>query len=156
MMSNNSSMTSPAMLRGVQRSLAAALVGVGLGVGAMSLVGFGDDAVAIEPVSVQDGSPPGLPGEPAAPEAGSGDTSMSATGVDVRLSGSSSVAGSDAGVVDQAAAERAALAHVGEGRVTWVSPEDDYGAAWEIEVTLPDGREVDVYVDASGQVVHTS
>jgi uncharacterized membrane protein YkoI len=58
--------------------------------------------------------------------------------------------------VDRATAKRAALAHLGEGRVTWVSREDDYGAAWEIEVTLPNGREVDVYVDAAGRAVNTS
>jgi hypothetical protein len=57
------------------------------------------------------------------------------------------------GVVGQAAAEQAALAYVGEGRVTWVTPEDDRGAAWEIEVTLPSGREVDVLVDAAGTVI---
>lgn len=55
--------------------------------------------------------------------------------------------------VEQAVAEQAALAYLGAGRVTWVSPEDDRGAAWEIEVTLPNGREVDVLVDASGQVI---
>lgn len=62
--------------------------------------------------------------------------------------------GSLAAPVDQAVAEQAALAYLGQGRVTWVTPEDDRGAAWEIEVTLPNGREVDVLVDASGQVIH--
>jgi uncharacterized membrane protein YkoI len=50
-------------------------------------------------------------------------------------------------------AEAAALAAVGEGRVTWSGPEDDRGAAWEIEVTRPDGTEVDVLVAADGSIV---
>lgn len=56
----------------------------------------------------------------------------------------------------QADAERVALAHVGSGRVTWVELEDDHGARWEVEVTLPNGREVDVYVAADGRVVRTN
>jgi hypothetical protein len=62
--------------------------------------------------------------------------------------------GSPAAPVDQAVAEQAALTYLGQGRVTWVTPEDDRGAAWEVEVTLPNGHEVDVLVDASGQVIH--
>ena len=48
-----------------------------------------------------------------------------------------------------------ALRHVGSGRVTWTGRESDFGARWEIEVTRPDGSEVDVYVAADGRVVHT-
>lgn len=55
--------------------------------------------------------------------------------------------------VSREQAEQAALAAVGEGRVTWSGREDDRGAAWEIEVTRPDGSEVDVLIDAAGNVV---
>lgn len=58
--------------------------------------------------------------------------------------------------VSQAEAEAIALAYMGDGRVTWVEREDDHGAMWEVEVTLPNGSEVDVYVAANGTVVHTS
>jgi len=60
------------------------------------------------------------------------------------------------GVIDRAAAEQIALEAVGGGQVTWTGREDDLGAAWEIEVTRPDGSEVDVLVDAFGNVVHAS
>lgn len=51
-------------------------------------------------------------------------------------------------------AEEAALAAVGEGEVTWSGPEDDRGAAWEIEITRPNGTEVDVLVAADGTIVY--
>jgi uncharacterized membrane protein YkoI len=57
-------------------------------------------------------------------------------------------------VVSRAEAERAALDAVGEGQVTWSGREDDRGAAWEVEVTRPDGSEVDVLVAADGTVVN--
>ena len=38
-------------------------------------------------------------------------------------------------------------------RATWSGREDDFGARWEIEVTLADGREFDVYMNSAGQVV---
>jgi len=53
----------------------------------------------------------------------------------------------------QEQAEQAALAAVGEGQVTWSGPEDDRGAAWEVEVTRSDGSEVDVLVAADGSIV---
>jgi uncharacterized membrane protein YkoI len=51
-----------------------------------------------------------------------------------------------------------AVAHVRKitgkpARITWIGPEDDYGARWEVEVTRDDGFEYDVYVDASGKVI---
>lgn len=58
-----------------------------------------------------------------------------------------------AGPVTQLQAEQAALAAVGEGQVTWSGPEDDRGAAWEVEVTRPDGSELDVLVAADGSIV---
>jgi len=57
--------------------------------------------------------------------------------------------------VGRAGAEAAALAAVGAGTVTWSGPEDDRGAAWEVEVTRPDGSEVDVLIAADGAVVKT-
>jgi len=61
----------------------------------------------------------------------------------------------ESGPIDQAAAERIALEWIGEGRVTWVERENDFGAAWEIEVTMNNNREVDVYVNTEGTVVNT-
>lgn len=43
-------------------------------------------------------------------------------------------------------AAQAALDEIGEGRVTWISREDERGAAWEVEITRPNGREIDVLV----------
>ena len=51
-------------------------------------------------------------------------------------------------------ASRAALAHVGEGRVTETEAGDE-DSAYEVEVTRPDGRQVDVQLDRSFQVVAT-
>jgi hypothetical protein len=67
--------------------------------------------------------------------------------------GSTLAPGELGGVVSQEAAEQAALEHVGEGSVTWVTPEDDRGAAWEIEITRPDGSEVDVLIAPDGSVI---
>ncbi len=57
------------------------------------------------------------------------------------------------GVISREEAEQAALDAVGEGRVTWSAPEDDRGAAWEVEITRLDGSEVDVLVAADGAIV---
>lgn len=59
------------------------------------------------------------------------------------------------GDITLAQAKQIALNYVGSGRVTYWGAEDDHGARWEIEVTRPGGSEVDVYVAANGQVVHT-
>jgi hypothetical protein len=145
---------------GTRMVLVAAVAGAGLGVGGISLLGAQGDAVALQPASLPSQEPrPASSGDGAATggDAGAGVSGAAAVSTGATtMPEPSSDAVRDAGSVDQAAAERAALAYLGEGRVTWVSQEDDYGAAWEIEVTLPDGREVDVYVDATGQVVHTS
>lgn len=58
-----------------------------------------------------------------------------------------------AGTVTLQEAEEAALAAVGEGRVTFSGPEDDRGAAWEIEVTRDDGSEIDVLVAPDGSII---
>jgi hypothetical protein len=49
--------------------------------------------------------------------------------------------------------EQAALDALGEGTTTWVEREDGRGVAWEIEVTLSDGREIDVLIGPDGSVI---
>jgi uncharacterized membrane protein YkoI len=49
-------------------------------------------------------------------------------------------------------ASEAALAHTGGGRVTETEAGDEDGA-YEVEVTLPDGGQVDVHLDASFNVL---
>ena len=58
------------------------------------------------------------------------------------------------------AATATALAHIEQltgqsARVTGVEREDDYGARWEVEVTLANGFEYDVYIGAGGEVIRT-
>jgi uncharacterized membrane protein YkoI len=50
-------------------------------------------------------------------------------------------------------AQEIALAAIGEGTVTWIGPEDDRGATWEVEITRPNGQEADVLVAADGTVI---
>ena len=57
------------------------------------------------------------------------------------------------GAISQQQAAVAALAAVGTGSVTWIGPEDDRGAKWEVEVTRPNGTEVDVLVAANGTII---
>jgi uncharacterized membrane protein YkoI len=49
-------------------------------------------------------------------------------------------------------ASEAALAHTGGGRVTDTEAGDEEGA-YEVEVTLDDGSQVDVHLDASFEVL---
>lgn len=49
-------------------------------------------------------------------------------------------------------AEKAALAVTGEGRVTGTEV-DNSGSPYEVEVTLPDGSQVDVELDENFEVV---
>lgn len=51
-------------------------------------------------------------------------------------------------------AEAAALKHTGEGRVTATEIGDEEGY-YEVEVTLPDGRQVDVHLDDKFSVLST-
>ncbi len=55
----------------------------------------------------------------------------------------------------RAKAEEAALAHTGGGRVTDTEVGDEE-SLYEVEVTLPDGRQVDVQLDEQFAVVGTS
>ena len=62
------------------------------------------------------------------------------------------------GSVSRQQAAQVAVAYMeaqqgGSGRVTYSGAEDDGGARWEIEVTMDGGREFDVLVSASGDVV---
>jgi hypothetical protein len=68
-------------------------------------------------------------------------------------------AGGDDGATDQlitgaalARAKAAALAHTGAGRVTETEVGDEE-SLYEVEVTLPDGKQVDVQLDESFKVV---
>lgn len=62
------------------------------------------------------------------------------------------------GEVSRQEAGRIAVAYMEDrygqpGRVTFRGQEDDAGARWQIEVTLDGGREFDVLVSASGDVI---
>jgi len=81
-------------------------------------------------------------------QAGTGQTGTGQTGT-----GQTGTGQTGTGMIDRAAAQRIAVEAVGGGQVTWAGREDDRGAAWEIEVTRPDGSEVDVLIDASGNVI---
>ncbi len=55
------------------------------------------------------------------------------------------------GTISRARAGQIAAAHVG-GTVDSISREDDYGAAWDVDVYAPDG-EYTIYVSATGEIV---
>ena len=57
---------------------------------------------------------------------------------------------------DRARAASAALAKVGQGSVTEVERDDDSGGAYEVEVRLNDGTQVEVALGADFQVVSQS
>lgn len=50
---------------------------------------------------------------------------------------------------DRARAEKAALAKAGGGRVTEVEHSDDGAELWEVDVTLDDGSEAEIELDAN-------
>lgn len=56
---------------------------------------------------------------------------------------------------DRDKAGQAALAKVGQGRVGEVERENEGGSAYEVEIILPDGYEVDVELGADFQVLRT-
>jgi hypothetical protein len=145
-----------------RRVVAAAMAGLAVGVAGVSLPWSSptDGTGATQPAALPSAI---VPAQPSAGEAMAGDGTAAAGAAATTDAGTTNStwtmdadgAAPQPGVVDQAAAEQAALAYLGQGRVTWVTPEDDRGAAWEVEVTLPNGREVDVLVDARGQVIAT-
>lgn len=61
---------------------------------------------------------------------------------------------SPASAADRERAERAALAAAGGGTVTEFELSDDIGSRYDVEVTLADGQDVDVSLDANFTVVH--
>lgn len=61
--------------------------------------------------------------------------------------------GGSSGEVTLEEAEQIAVEAVGGGNVTWSGEEDERGAKFEIEVTRPNGNEIDVLIDANGNVV---
>ena len=79
-------------------------------------------------------------------------TTADETTTDSTTDGTPSGSGSVQGL-SRAQAGEIAVAEVG-GTVNRVYKEDDFGAAWEVEVATPDG-EFDVYVSAAGEVVRT-
>jgi len=80
---------------------------------------------------------------------GSGDSSGGSSD-DQQTGGSGSVSRQQAGRIAVAYMEQQ---ESGSGQVTYGGPEDDAGARWEIEVTMDGGREFDVLVSASGDVI---
>ncbi len=80
---------------------------------------------------------------------GSGESSDEGSGGQ-QTGGSGSVSRQQAGQIAVAYMEQR---ESGSGRVTYGGPEDDAGARWEIEVTMDGGREFDVLVSASGEVI---
>ena len=83
----------------------------------------------------------------------SGDSSGAAgTNSSPSPTGSSDATPPGPGAISQEQAA-AALTAVGTGSVTWIGPEDDRGAAWEVEVTRPNDTEVDVLVAANGTII---
>ncbi len=84
--------------------------------------------------------------------------------VEVELDGSFQVVsvegeGDDSGqplsTADRDKAGQAALGAVGQGRVGETERENEGGSAYEVEIILPDGSEVDVELGADFQVVRT-
>ena len=93
-------------------------------------------------------------------------TRLLAAGAAIALVGGAGVAIAGATGGDDDAAEKAitgsaldrasaaALAHVGSGRVTGTEAGDEEGA-YEVEITRPDGGQVDVHLDRSFEVLGT-
>ena len=81
--------------------------------------------------------------------------STTVSGSDTAEATSTTISGAEPGdaVVSREQAEQAALDFIGEGEVTFVTEEDDRGAAWEVEITRPDGSEVDVLIAPDGSVI---
>ena len=84
-------------------------------------------------------------------------TTIAAVGVGVAATGAAEDDGPDVPIAGSAleSASAAALAHTGSGRVTDTEV-DDEESYYEVEVTLDDGRQVDVQLDESFDVVGSS
>ena len=79
-----------------------------------------------------------------------------AVGTSIAIAGSSDDDGTDVPITgsDLEKASAAALAHTGEGRVSGTEAGDEE-SAYEVEVTLDDGTQVDVQLDERFAVVST-
>ncbi len=134
------------MRHALKATLAAALAAVGVAAGTMAATA-GNEAPAEQSSGVTGGSitvPEAT--ESAAEEAESAaeeTTEDAAEGPDIPITGP-----------DLDRASQAALAYLGEGVVTETEIEDEE-SYYEIEVTLDDGRQVDVQLDESFNVVGT-
>lgn len=73
----------------------------------------------------------------------------------VTVEGQDDDSGKPLSAADRDKAGQAALAKVGQGRVGEVERESEGGSAYEVEIILPDGSEVDVELGADFQVLRT-
>ena len=87
--------------------------------------------------------------------AGAAVLAVSAGGVGIALAGGDSDDDGDAQVSGAAAAKAtdAALEVTGGGTANSVERDSENGATWEVEVTAPDGKTVDVRLDESYDLV---
>jgi uncharacterized membrane protein YkoI len=73
----------------------------------------------------------------------------------VSVEGEDDDSGQPLSTADRDKAGQAALAKVGQGRVGETERENEGGSAYEVEIILPDGSEVDVELGADFQVLRT-
>lgn len=73
----------------------------------------------------------------------------------VSVEGQDDDSGQPLSTADRDKAGQAALAKVGQGRVGETERENEGGSAYEVEIILPDGSEVDVELGADFQVLRT-
>lgn len=154
--------------RGAGRVVAVGLAGAVLGtVLTLALAGTGDEGVsapqgpsapvAVEPTTVDGSTETSAPTSTGAPPT----TAAAAPAVDPPVAPSPSAPasvpptsagpGTIPGTISAEQAGQIAAAHVG-GTVDSVYADDDYGAAWDVDVYAPDG-EYTIYVSSSGEVV---
>ncbi|MDJ0338036.1 hypothetical protein [Cryobacterium sp. PH31-O1] len=80
-------------------------------------------------------------------------TSNSSAAPSATSSATADTSAADQAATERASAEAAALAAVGSGRVTDFDRDDDWDHLYEVEVTLDDGSDRDVDLDANFVVV---
>ena len=128
--------------------LAVALVSVVAAVGITLAVTSDDDDDDDEPDTIQTASVPD-PAASAAPTQDDIDVDANDTVVDTDDTGDPVVDADDQPIsnADADRASKAALAAADGGTVTDLDRSDDPGEAWEVEVTMDDGSELDVALD---------
>ncbi|HEX5856521.1 MAG TPA: PepSY domain-containing protein [Microbacterium sp.] len=99
-----------------------------------------DEALNVLDVSPEDAPDGGTSGDGTSDDATSDDDGTS--------DGTDDDGGQPVDAADADRASEAALAHTGGGTVSEVERSDDADHAWEVEVTLADGTDVDVELDA--------